>query len=170
VFHFDPSIQQLPVSREAIAYLAESSNQPIVAVPGRQAQAAQAFAVAIRTSAETCSFYVVLWLAVAKEPAVWVYETRHLPISAIAGVADEAWNFCESMGFILDVVPIAQRSAAEVNRILARLRREEEGTDELPVPVPAPAAPTVTPGPSAGPGLLLSPAQLGRLGRLLASF
>ena len=160
MFHFDPSIQQLPSNREAIAYLAESSNQPIVAVPGRQAQAAQAFAVAIRTSGQTFSFYVGLWLALAKEPIFYVHESRHLPLSVLESVAEEAWNFCESMGFILDVVPLAQRSVVEVERILSRLR-PGEGVEEI-------SAAPITPGPA--PARDPSPAQLGRLGRLLASF
>ncbi|WP_373046251.1 hypothetical protein [Vulgatibacter sp.] len=174
MFHFDPTIQELPVNRESIAYLAESSNQPHVAVPGRQAQSSQAFVVALRTSSETVSIYVSLWLVLAREPAVWVYEKQNLPLSVLHEAVEEAWHFCESMGFMMDVVP-ADLGHVELARILSRLQRggETEADEAQPVrPAEAPGA-FGTPGPAGGsltPTFTPSPGQLARLGRLLASF
>ena len=169
MFRFDPTIQQLPASRASIAYLAESSNQPNVAVPGKQAQSAQAFAVAVRTSADTVSFYVSLWLAVTREPLFYVYEKERIPLRALGEVADEAWIFCESMGFILDVVPLADHSPVELERILSRLRHDDvpDASDE-PSRKPELGAQRFTPGPAQATSP--SPAELARLGRLLASF
>ena len=169
MFHFDPTIQQLPARPEAVAYFAESSNQPNVAVPGRQAQAAQAVVTALRTSSETVSVFVSLFLVIDRAPAVYAYDMRNLPLAALEGAVDEAWAFCESMGFILDVVPFDTRSPAEQDRLLSRLRPSGHD-DSLALAAEPPSA--LTPGPATAPARTFTPSpdQIARLGRLLASF
>lgn len=170
MFHFDPTLQQLPATPGSVVYFAESSNQPNVAVPGRQAQAAQAIVVALREGGGAVSVYVSLFLVVDREPVIFAYEVRPLPRAGLDAAVDEAWAFCESMGFILDVVPFGDRSPAERERLLTRLRPAAPGEHTPPLAAEAPAA--LTPGPHAAPNAPFtpSPAQLARLGRLLASF
>src|SRR5690606_27527356 len=139
LFHFDPTIRQLPVRRGSIAWLAESSNQPNVAVPGRQAQAAQAYAVALRARGGTLAGYVSLWLTAAREPVVYVHDEENLPESALERFTQAARDFCESMGFILDPVSLDDASDEDRARILARLRREGEVT-AVPLGAEPPAA------------------------------
>jgi hypothetical protein len=170
VFHYDPTIQQLPAHPGSIAYFAESSNQPNVAVPGRQAQAAQAIVLALRSGKGMVSVFVSLYLVVDREPAVYAYEIRDLPRAGLDAAVEEAWAFCESMGFILDVVPFDSRSPVEQARLLTRLR--PAGRDDTDIPIAAEPPAALTPGPAGQPDTTFtpSPAQLARLGRLLASF
>ena len=108
VFQFEPSLQQLAAKPGQLLALAESSNQPNVHVPGRQAQAAQAFVAAIQTSPDTCSIFVYLWLTQSRAPAIFAHERRHLPLASLEAAEDEAWHFCESMGFMLDRIALGR--------------------------------------------------------------
>lgn len=168
MFHFDPNLQQLSAPPGSVVYVAESSNQPNVAVPGRQAQAAQAIVVGLR-SGHSVSVFVSLYLAQERVPAIFVHERRRVPLTALDRAVEDAWVFCESMGFILDVQPFGSMSRVEQERLFARLRPGEASDTNAPV-VPEPPA-ALTPGPTtpvAAP--TPSPAELARLGRLLASF
>ena len=169
MFRFEPTIHQLPVEPEALVYLAESSNQPHVAVPGRKAQGAQANILALRNSPDTCWIYISLRLLADRELAVWVHEATELPLSLLQEVAEEAWLFCESMGFIMDVVPFDSRSASERAAILDRLRRSE-GDAEASLPPAATTAGRGGEADSVQASFTPSPADLARLGRLLSSF
>lgn len=169
MFRFEPTVHTLPVAPEAIVYLAESSNQPHVAVPGRKAQAAQATVVGLREGTDACSVYISLWLLADCELAVWVHETTVLPLTRLEEVAEEAWLFCESMGFIMDVVPFDTLPPAEREAILDRILRAEEAP-EVVLPQPAPAAALATEVESEPAPFSPSPSDLARLGRLLSSF
>lgn len=171
MFRYDPSIRRLPASAASVAWLAESSNQPNVAVPGRQAQAAHAYAVALRRPGGALTCYVSLWLTLDREPAIYVHQQERATGAALDRLAEDAREFCESMGFILDVVPLRdEAAAADRARILARLRREEDADDrQLGAEPPTALA---TPGPAAVPANAFEPTpeQIARLGKLLASF
>ena len=182
MFHYDSSLLQLAARPGQLLALAESSNQPQVHVAGRQAQPAQAFVVSLRQGPDTGSVFIYLWLTLARQPAVFVPDERTLPLSSLARVEEEAWNFCESMGFMLDRAQVG--SPAEQAELFARLppfQRPAERASVEPLVSPGPAAafgtppplPTTTPAPPATPGpgaAALTQEELAQLGRLLGGF
>lgn len=176
MFQFDPRWKQLPATRGSIAFLAQSSNQPNLAVPGHQAQAAQAWIVALRTSGDTCSIFVFLWLMRERQAAVYTTPQQHLPLATLDGLIDEAQQFCESMGFIVDTIPFATLPAEEQQAILDRLPPFQKEGARAAAAAPPPTPPEVqlvTPGPAAAAASsapAVSPDQIAGLGKLLASF
>lgn len=175
LFQYDPRLKQLPSVRESILFLAESSNQPTVAVPGYEAQPTQAYAVGLRTRSDVGSVLVALWMRHSSELAVFVHERRRLPLAGIEAARDEAWHFCESMGFILDPIPFDAMAPEDQLATLERLppfRTPETRADSqgLPQTEAVSSRITVEADRPSGHGPTFSPDQLSRLGRLLASF
>lgn len=164
MFQYDPRLQQIPSARESILRLSESSNQPTVAVPGHEAQPAQAFIVAMRVGSDRATILVSLWLPRQRKLAVFVHDPRHVGLDEVAAAIGDAKEFCESMGFILDEIPWQATGAEEQLAVLDRLPpfRKPDPQAEL-----TPGLPRVEPSSSSE---TLSPDQLGKLGRLLASF
>lgn len=161
MFRFEPDIQHLSLDRSSLAWLAESCNQPNVAVPGHQAQAAQGIVLAVEAGGGlTCQ--VAIWLTGTRRLAIFTHPDTMSP-DELPRAIDEAQLFCESMGFILEPMPL---ESAEVDRVLARLAGHDDSPAEpaiievVPPPETTPAA--STPGPC--------PEELARLGRLLSSF
>jgi len=86
--------------RDEVAVVYESANQPLVQTPGRAAQAAQAAVIAIRRG-RTFEVLVVLTFVESRENVVYAPEGP-VPPAQLQTTIDEALNFAESMGFILE--------------------------------------------------------------------
>jgi type IV pilus assembly protein PilF len=100
MFHEDPERTHVSVSRDAVVALYESTNQPLVQVPGRSAQPAQAAIVASRLG-RGYEVVIALTFTGTGENVLYVPE-RLVDDEGIPQTIDEALNFAESMGFILD--------------------------------------------------------------------
>src|SRR2546421_8479766 len=95
----DPQQTHVKPEPQLIAALCVATNQPVVQPIGRPAQAAQAAVVAGREGA-TCHVIVALTLAESGENVIYTGE----PVAQqdVQQALEEALNFAESMGFILD--------------------------------------------------------------------
>ena len=96
----DPERTHVQARREEIITIYESANQPLVQTPGRAAQAAQAAVIALRAG-RAFEVLVVLTFAESRENVVYAPEAP-VPQSQLQQALDEALNFAESMGFILE--------------------------------------------------------------------
>jgi type IV pilus assembly protein PilF len=96
----DPERTHVQARREEIVTIYESANQPLVQTPGRAAQAAQAAIIALRAG-RAFEVLVVLTFAESRENVVYAPDAP-VPQSQLQQGVDEALNFAESMGFILE--------------------------------------------------------------------
>jgi hypothetical protein len=168
MFAIDPGLQQIHAARDQIVTLLESINRPHVAVPGKQAQQAQAFVIGVRRPSGDFTVHVYLWLTQTREAVVYTPEQRVVPLAGYRDAELEATGFCESMGFMTEPVGFRNLAPEAQDALLARLppfrdpARSAEGPSVLSSPVDLPAAPA--------PAGEASPEQLEKLGRLLGSF
>ena len=96
----DPSRTHIKARREDIVAVYESANQPMVQIPGRAAQAAQGAVVAMRRG-RTFEILVVLTFTEAQDKVFYASDAA-VPQEELEAAVEEALNFAESMGFILD--------------------------------------------------------------------
>ena len=96
----DPERTHVQARREDIVTIYESANQPLVQIPGRAAEAAQAAVIALRAG-RAFEVLVALTFAESRENVVYAPDAP-VPQSHLQQAVDEALNFAESMGFILE--------------------------------------------------------------------
>jgi hypothetical protein len=121
MFLVDPAASFLRATREQVVGVLESINQPVVVVPGKQAQIAQAFVVALRNPGGSCSVHIYLFLTQTREAVMYAHEPRQLTAEQCRGAEDEAVHFCESMGFLLDNLNFASLPGGQRDELLRRL-------------------------------------------------
>ena len=95
----DPQRTHLPAQPSLIAALYLATNQPVVQPAGRTAQSAQAAVVALR---EAGAFQVVVALTLSESGENVIYAGPPVSQRDVQQAVEEALNFAESMGFILD--------------------------------------------------------------------
>ena len=95
----DPRLTYLPAEPQRIAALYLATNQPVVQPMGRTAQPAQACVVAFRQGP---AFQVVVALTLAESGENVIYAGKPVSQKEVQQAVEEALNFAESMGFILD--------------------------------------------------------------------
>lgn len=124
--------------------LFESTNQPMVQLSGRAAQAAQAAVVVVRTRAGVESI-VALTLTQSGETVIYASD-KLVPEAQAAQALEEALLFAESMGFILDTTGYRTLDTAHqyalVERLPAFQSLPSRATERIaaPSPVSAPRA------------------------------
>ena len=95
----DPKRSHLPADAARIAGLYLSTNQPVVQPHGRTAQTAQAAVVALR---EGAIYRVLVALTLGESGENVIYAGAPVQQRDVQQSVEEALNFAESMGFILD--------------------------------------------------------------------
>ncbi|OLD35194.1 MAG: hypothetical protein AUI19_02710 [Myxococcales bacterium 13_1_40CM_2_68_15] len=95
----DPKRTHVPAEPQLIVALYVATNQPVVQPVGRTAQAAQGAVVAVR---EGATFQVMAALTLAESGENVIYSAPPVEQREVQQALEEALNFAESMGFILD--------------------------------------------------------------------
>ena len=95
----DPKRTHVPSEPQLIVALYIATNQPMVQPVGRAAQAAQGAVVAVR---EGAIFHVMVALTLAESGENVIYSAPPVEQRDVQQALEEALNFAESMGFILD--------------------------------------------------------------------
>jgi Tfp pilus assembly protein PilF len=113
----DPKRTNLPADAARIAAIYVSTNQPVVQPVGRAAQAAQAAVVALR---EGAVFRVVVALTLSESGENVIYVGGPAQQRDVQQSVEEALNFAESMGFILDGTGWANLDDAHKAELLER--------------------------------------------------
>lgn len=114
----DPDRTHLPADPERIVALYEGTNQPLVQTAGRAAQPAQAAVVALRTGS---LFDVVVALTLTGTGENVIYAGPPVQRNGVQQALEEALNFAESMGFILDQSGFTRLGAVHRVEMLGRL-------------------------------------------------
>ncbi|HWV37464.1 MAG TPA: hypothetical protein VN033_03195 [Vulgatibacter sp.] len=189
MFFLDPSLTRLDATRESVASIAESVNHPHVGVPGREAQPTSGFVVGLRNEDGTYAIYVYLWLTRTRESVIYGMNDRRLHADEYAAAQNEAFQFCESMGFIMEGLGYRNLAPEVQEELLAKLPpfqqapapNQLEGSPTLQAAHAGPSmnsqlVAAATPGPEVPIELLepapesAEPVDTSRLARLLASF
>ena len=128
----DPQQTYVQARREDIAAVYESANQPLVQTPGRTAQAAQAAVIAVRRGRDF-EVLVVLTFAESRENVVYAPDAP-VPQGQVQQAVDEALNFAESMGFILESgwAGLDQRQKEEIMQRMSAFQPPRPKEIEVP--------------------------------------
>ena len=114
----DPRRTHVPADPRVIAALYEGTNQPLVQPTGRAAQAAQVVVLACVTPA---GYDVLVALTLTQTGENVLYAGPPVAEAQLGQAVEEALNFAESMGFMLDASGWHALSAAQKAEALARL-------------------------------------------------
>src|SRR5207248_4022006 len=119
MFNEDPARTHATAGRDMIVALYDSTNQPLVQIPGKSAQAAQAAIVASRPGR---GYEIVIALTFLESAETVLYAPDQLVDDAgLPEKIEEALNFAESMGFILDSAGWAALDAERRDELRSRL-------------------------------------------------
>ncbi|MFL5248686.1 MAG: social motility TPR repeat lipoprotein Tgl [Myxococcales bacterium] len=119
MFNEDPTRTHVSVARDSIVGLYESTNQPLVQVPGKSAQAAQAAVVASHVGH---GYEVVIALTFLESGDNVLYTPDQVvDDGGLPQKVEEALDFAESMGFILDSAGWASLSSERRDELRSRL-------------------------------------------------
>ncbi|MBI5511999.1 MAG: hypothetical protein HY903_24845 [Deltaproteobacteria bacterium] len=121
MFAIDSARTHLAVGREHILALVASINGVAVKVPGIQAGSAMATIAAFEVGRGQVSVVIYLYYAAANRAVFYVPEPRELERGQLPQVMDEAREFLESMGFMLDEVPFAGLDPAAQTALCERM-------------------------------------------------
>ena len=136
----DPERTHVEASRDSIVAIYESTNQPLVQIPGRSAQAASAAVIAVRLR-RGFEVVVVLTHVEAQENVVYV-PGELVPDDQLRQAVDEALNFAESMGFILDSTGWSKLDAGQKEAMILRMNAfQPPHARKLDLPVARPKPP-----------------------------
>jgi Tfp pilus assembly protein PilF len=114
----DPLRTHVPADPARIAALYESANQPLVQTAGRTTQAAQAAVVALQ---EGALYDVVVALTLSESNENIIYAAPPVQEKDVAASIEEALNFAESMGFILDASGWTNLDEAHKSELIERM-------------------------------------------------
>jgi hypothetical protein len=125
LFQHDQARSRVAAKRDDIVTLLESVNQPLVALPGRPGEAAKASIVGHRVEG---GFIVVIALAFPDTGTNVIFVDDRGPVDpeALRPMFDEAVQFAESMGFILDDTKWREQTDAGKDDLLVRLQVFQE--------------------------------------------
>jgi type IV pilus assembly protein PilF len=132
----DPERTHVEARREDIITIYESANQPLVQIPGRAAEAAQAAVIALRAG-RAFEVLVALTFAESRQNVVYAPDAP-VPQSHLQQALDEALNFAESMGFILESswAGLDPRQKEEVMKRMSAFQEPQPRQLEQPVERP----------------------------------
>lgn len=174
MFEIQPTIRNLSAGPDQVIAITNSINHPLVVVPGRASQMAEAFVVALREVGDLVVVFVCLWLDLDREQVI--YASAPIEEDELDDVRQEALAFCESMGFIMEETSFSSLDRVSQEELLARLppfRAERErfsnsmvGGEVEEVTVLERA----TPGPAPAEPAALCEDEARRLGRFLSRF
>jgi type IV pilus assembly protein PilF len=134
----DASRTHVKARREEIVAIYQSANQPMVQIPGRAAQAAQAAVIAMRKG-RAFEILVVLTFAQAQENVFYASDET-VPQDELEAAVEEALNFAESMGFILESnwAGLDPRQKDETMQRMTAFQPPQEREIEVPAERPKP--------------------------------
>jgi len=117
VFTIDTKLRGVPVYRDQVISLFESTNSPHLAIPGKQAGPSQAFLLGLR-GASGFAIFVYLYLPESADCAIYISDQRINNAEEYHSAELDAIAFVESMGFILGNMNFRALSPADQDELL----------------------------------------------------
>ncbi len=117
MFKIDTKLRGVPVPRDQVISLFQSTNSPHLAIPAKQAGPSQAFLLGVRT-ATGFSIFVYLYLPESADCAIYSSNQRIATAEDYRNAESDAIAFVESMGFILGNMNFRALSAADQDELI----------------------------------------------------
>lgn len=121
MYAHEPRVSHIQASREHIVSLHQSLNQPHLAVPGKAAQACQAYLVGTANADGSFTVWVYLHLTETEEGVIFLSENRALSRDQYPTEEADAQAFIESMGFMTDNLHFRERPPEEQEELMRTL-------------------------------------------------
>jgi hypothetical protein len=110
----------LPAERERVARLMMSLNEPMIAPSHHHAQPTHAYICTFKED-DGFSVYVHLYLTLEKVGILYRYADGLLDSEGCKGAEDEAMQFTEEMGFMVDDLNFSRLFTSEQEKLLASI-------------------------------------------------
>ncbi|MDO8446684.1 MAG: hypothetical protein Q7T53_11385 [Deltaproteobacteria bacterium] len=110
----------VPAEREQVARLMMSFNEPMVAPSRHSAQPTQAYICTLKEG-EGFSVYIYLYLTIEKIGILYEYTDKITDTQSLRTAEDEALQFTDDMGFIVDDLNFEFLEISEQNKLLASI-------------------------------------------------
>ena len=114
-------VTHIQTGHEHVARIYQSLNQPHLAIPGKNAQACQAYLVGTRNANASFTVWVFLHLVETEEGSVFLSENRALAADQYAPEEAEAMAFLESMGFMMEDLHFRERAPSDQEQLVKTL-------------------------------------------------
>ena len=117
MFTIDTKLRGVPVNRDQVISLFQSTNSPHLAIPGKQAGPSQAFLLGLRGQSGFAIF-VYLYLPESADCAIYTSNQRINSVEEFHSAESDAIAFVESMGFILGNMNFRALSPADQDELI----------------------------------------------------
>lgn len=121
MYAHEPRVTHVQAARDHVVSLHQSLNTPHLAVPGKAAQACQAYLVGTANVDGSFTVWAFLHLTETEEGVVFLSEHRTLAREQYAQEEAEGLAFLESMGFMTDNLHFRERPLEEQEELVKTL-------------------------------------------------
>lgn len=120
MFEISKDKSYVTAEREQVARLMMSFNEPMVAPSRHSAQPTQAYICTLK-GGEGFSVYIYLYLTIEKIGIIYEYTDKITDTQSLQTAQDEALQFTDDMGFIVDDLNFEFLEISEQNKLLASI-------------------------------------------------
>lgn len=120
MFEISKDKSYVTAEREQVARLMMSFNEPMVAPSRHSAQPTQAYICTLKEG-EGFSVYIYLYLTIEKIGIIYEYTDKITDTQSLRTAQDEALQFTDDMGFIVDDLNFEFLEISEQNKLLASI-------------------------------------------------
>ncbi len=120
MFEISKDKSYVTAEREQVARLMMSFNEPMVAPSRHSAQPTQAYICTLKEG-EGFSVYIYLYLTIEKIGIIYGYTDKITDSQSLQTAQDEALQFTDDMGFIVDDLNFEYLEISEQNKLLASI-------------------------------------------------
>lgn len=120
MFEISKDKSYVTAEREQVARLMMSFNEPMVAPSRHSAQPTQAYICTLKEG-EGFSVYIYLYLTIEKIGIIYGYTDKITDAQSLQTAEDEALQFTDDMGFIVDDLNFEFLDISEQNKLLASI-------------------------------------------------
>jgi len=121
MYAHEPRVSHIQASREHVVALQQSLNAPHLAIPGKAAQACQAYLVGTANADGSFTVWVFLHLTETEEGVIFLSENRALGRDDYAAEQAEALAFLDSMAFMMDDQHYREKTPEEQEELVRSL-------------------------------------------------
>jgi hypothetical protein len=120
MFNIDQSIEDLKIRERNMFKVFFSMNNHQVATPEMMLEEARSYIIFFREAGNKISAYIGLHLLLTDRKLFYAYSSNSFPAEELEAVQDEALDFAESLGAMIDELHLTELSPQEVSQWIDR--------------------------------------------------
>jgi len=121
MFDENKSLTVLSAKPGEVLSIHHSVNDNLVAMPGRGMEETRAYIITLSQVPDTCSIFIYMHLLDSNVPVVYTHHRQYAPVSEYQDVLQEALDFLESMGFMMEDLDYREINSDEKLTLLKTL-------------------------------------------------